>query len=115
MAVPAGGLLRSISTIKKYHLTPCIHGRFRVLELGPPRAASDAIRPADHHLAADQARSHAQPIHGLDDERIARCPVMAAACDQPDSGSVTARHKAEAIVLYFMETVRTAGRAGGLG
>ena len=53
-------------------------------------------------------------VHGLDHERKAVRPVIAAPGDQPDADGIPTRHKAIAVVLNLMNPVgagrRTVGR-----
>ena len=44
---------------------------------------------AASHLAVDQAGPHLEVVHGLNHERIALRPVVAAACDQADADGIS--------------------------
>jgi hypothetical protein len=58
------------------------------LGLVPPMAEQlegrHALLIATHDHAVDQARSHLEVVHGLDDEGVAARPVVAVAGDEPD-------------------------------
>ena len=45
------------------------------------------------HLAFDQAGPHFEVVHGLDHERIAGCPVVPPAGDQPDAHGIASGHE----------------------
>ena len=76
--------------------------------------AGEPVLVAAHHLAVDQAGPHLEVVHGLDHEREAVRPVIAAPGDQPDADGISTRHKAIAVVLNLMNPVgagrRTVGR-----
>ena len=61
---------------------------------------------AGDRLAVDQARADLEPVNGLDDERIARCPIVPVPRQQPYTDGVSARHEAVAVVLDLVNPVR---------
>ena len=52
-------------------------------------------------------------VHGLDHEREALRPVIAAPGDQPDADGISPRHKAIAVVLNLMNPVGAGRRTVG--
>ena len=83
-----------------------------------PAAAQDvepgepALVAADH-LPVDQAGPHLEVVHGLDHEREAVRPVIAAPGNQPDADGIAPRHQAVAVVLDFVNPVGAGRRAVG--
>jgi len=76
---------------------------------------SHALVVAAHNLAVDQAGAHLEVVHGLDHEREAVRPVIAALSYQPDADGISTRHKAVAVVLNLMNPVGAGRRAVGRG
>jgi hypothetical protein len=70
---------------------------------------------AGDRLAIDQAGTHLQPVNGLDDERIARSPVVPVPGQQADADRVSARHQAIAVMLDLVNPVRAGRRSVGWG
>ena len=89
--------------------------------VGLVAAAAQDVEPrqpalvAAHHLAVDQAGPHLEVVHGLDHERKAVRPVVAAPGNQPDADGIAPRHQAIAVVLDFVNPVGAGRRAVGRG
>ena len=64
-------------------------------------------------LAVDQAGAHLEVVHGLDDERKAARPIVAAPRDQPDADRTAPGHEPETVVLDLVDPVRARRRAVG--
>ena len=83
-----------------------------------PAAAQD-VEPGEpalvaaHHLPVDQAGPHLEVVHGLDHEREAVRPVVAAPGNQPDADGIAPRHQPVAVVLDLMQPVGAGRRAVG--
>jgi hypothetical protein len=75
----------------------------------------ESVLIAGDRLAIDQAGTHPEPVNGLDDERIARSPVVPIAGQQADAGWVSARHQAIAVMLDLVNPVRAGRSAVGWG
>jgi hypothetical protein len=56
---------------------------------------SHTPRITAHHLAVAQAGPDLEVVHSLDDERIARRPVVTSTGDQPDALGVATGHEPE--------------------
>ena len=80
-----------------------------------PLEHREPIVIAGDRLAIDQAGTHLEPVNGLDDERIARSPVVPIAGQQADAGWVSARHQAIAVMLDLVNPVRPGRSAVGWG
>jgi hypothetical protein len=76
---------------------------------------SPMAEPKCDCLAVDQARPDLERLHRLDDQGIARRPVVAVARQEPysDRDRVTARHHAVAVVLDLVDPLRTRRRRVG--
>jgi hypothetical protein len=67
-------------------------------------------------LTVDQARADFEVVPGLDHERKAVRPVIAAPGDEPDADGISGRLKAITVVLDFMNPlVPDGGRSAGGG
>ena len=64
-------------------------------------------------LAVDQAGADLEVVHGLDDERKAARPIVAAPRDQPDADRTAPGHEPETVVLDLVDPVRARRRAVG--
>ena len=83
-------------------------------------AAAQDVEPGEpalvaaHHLAVDEAGPHLEVVHGLDHEREAVRPVVAAPGNQPDADGIAPGHQPIAVVLDFVQPAgagrRTVGR-----
>ena len=67
------------------------------------------------HLAVDQAGPDLEVVHSLDDERIARRPVVTPTGDQPDAHGVATGHEPEAVVLDLVNPVGAGRKLLGWG
>ena len=67
------------------------------------------------HLAVDQAGPDLEVVHSLNDERIARRPVVTSTGDQPDAHGVATGHEPEAVVLDLVNPVCARRRLAGRG
>jgi hypothetical protein len=75
---------------------------------------SHATLVAAYDFPVDQAGPHLEVVHGLNDQREARRPVMTAPGDQPDAHGVPAGHEPEAVVLDLVNLVGAGrGLVGG--
>ena len=73
------------------------------LTLAPqPLEHGDAVVVAGDRLPVDQARARLEPVHGLEDQRIPRRPVVAVPGQQADADRIAARHQPIAVVLNLM-------------
>ena len=68
---------------------------------------------AAHDLAVDEARPHLEVVHGLDYEREAVRPVIAAPGDEPDAHGIAPGHQPVAVVLDFVQPAGAGRRAVG--
>jgi hypothetical protein len=75
--------------------------------------ARQAIPITGHRFTIDQAGTHLKPVNGLDDERIARCPIVSVPGWQADADRVSARHQATAVMLDFVNPLRAGRRSVG--
>jgi hypothetical protein len=57
------------------------------------------------HLSIDQAGAYLVVVHGLDHQRIALRPVIAALGDEPDAHGIAAGHQPEAVVLDLVNPI----------
>ena len=80
-----------------------------------PLEHREPIVIAGDRLAIDQAGTRLEPVHGLDDERIARCPIVPVPRQQSYADGIPARHQAIAVMLDFVNPVRAARRSVGGG
>ena len=75
----------------------------------------EAVMVASDSLAVDQAGAKTQAAHRLQDQRIARRPVVAVAGEQPDADRIAAGHQPIAVVLDFVNPVRPSREVGRQG
>ena len=80
-----------------------------------PLEHRESVLVAGDCFAINQAGSRLEPVHGLDDERVARCPVVPVAGEQPDAGDVAPDHHAESVVLDLVNPTGAGRRAIGAG
>ena len=80
-----------------------------------PLEHREPVLIAGDRLAIDQARADLEPVNGLDDERIARCPIVSVPRQQAYANGIPARHEPVAVVLDFVNPVRAGRRSVGWG
>ena len=83
----------------------CLRGW--ILKAGERSFWKDAVVVAADGLAVDQAGPHIEPAHRIEDQRVARRPVVAVAGEQADADGVAPRHQAEAVVLDLVNQAET--------
>src|SRR5215831_18544042 len=80
-----------------------------------PLEHREPVLIAGDRLAIDQAGVHLEPVNGLDDEWIARCPVVPVPRQQAYADGIPARHEPVAVVLDLVNPVRAGRRSVGWG
>ena len=95
--IPACGRRTSLANVR----LRCSIGVLRIRSItAKPRSLVDDC------FAVEQERSGRQRADGLDCERKPRREIMAVSTDQPDTGTVTPRHDAKAVMLDFVQPAR---------
>src|SRR6516225_8014178 len=82
---------------------------------GSAYQAGDAVDPQDHGLAVDDEMLLPDLARGLDDPRVTIGPVAAVHGEQAYALALPLHQQAEAVVLDFMEPVRTVWNFGPAG